>query len=246
MFDRTNGPIVRSNFQQTDVSGKITNYMLAQQGVVPAARLDFATDASNNDTITIGGHVFKFLTTLVAADTFTQVQRGTSAAATLASLVNAINGTSDTTVVQATTPFALSIVADAVTATKLRIRKANARGGSAIAGTVSSTTLAESLTPAASIWNCADLNVSGKSPADYACSISSVTVTAAMVTNGSFQVEMPFTPTVVLAFVKSSTGVQRASTDAVTISSNAVNIALAGGASPAIQATDIVTIIALA
>lgn len=247
MWDRINAPIQRSAFNVIDSSLTQVMSALIQQGVVPAARLVMATDPSNADTMSIGGKTFKFLTTLIAADATVQVKRGTSAAATLAALVKAINGTvSASEWVEATTPFAVPIVADTASATVLRIRNATARGGLPLAGIAASCALTETLTPAASIWNCGNLAESGKAPQDCATSLSSVTITAAMVTNASFQVELPFTPTVVLAFVKSSAGVQRASTDAVTISSNAVSIALAGGASPAIQATDVVTILAIA
>lgn len=246
MWDQTNKPIVRTAHNVIDPTGTIVMSALIQQGVIPAARLVFATDPTNADVMTIGGKTFKFLTTLIAADTTVQVKRGTSAAATLASLIKAINGTvAAGEWVEATTAFAVPIVADAVSATVLRIRNATTRGGLPLAGVAASCALTETLTPAASIWNCGNLAESGKSPGNCATSLSSVTVTAAMVTNASFQVELPFTPTVVLAFVKSSAGVQRASTDAVTISANAVSIALAGGASPAIQATDIVTILAI-
>lgn len=244
MWDRPNGPIVRTDFLQPDPTGPtgVLNQALIQSGVVPAARLAFATDASNNDTITIGGHVFKFLTTLVAANTFTQVKRGTSAAQTLADLVKAINGTSSTNVVQATTPFSKTIVADAV-GTSLRIRWADARGGNPKAAVSDSIALAEALTPAGDIWNCANLNVSGKAPASQSC-LASFAVTAAMVTNGSFQLELPFTPTEFVVWVRSSAGVLRSSDEAVTISSNALSFVMAGGGSPNLQATDVVTVLA--
>lgn len=247
-FDRTNGPIVRTAFEQADPTGKtgVYNSALVQTGVVPAARLPFATDASNADTLTIGGHVFKFLTTLIAADTTTQVKRGTSAADTLASLVKAINGTASTNVVVATTPFALSVVADAVTATVMRLRLADARGGNPKAGVSDSITLAEALTPAASIWNCANLNVSGKSPSDSQCSLSKFTVTAAMVTAASFDLELAFTPTVFIAHVTASTGILRSCDEAVTISGTHLHFVMAGGGSPNLQAGDLVTVLAVA
>ncbi len=137
------------------------------------------------------------------------------------------------------------LVADAVSATVLRIRKANARGGTAIAGTVSATTLAASITAGASAWSVADLAATGKAATDMKCSLFQFAITAAMVTNGSMQFELPFTPTAFSAFVTGSTGVQRASTDAVTISGNAINVALAGSASPAIQAGDLLRVWAI-
>lgn len=243
MWDKQNGPIVRSNYQSPDAAGNVFNYAMMQEGVVPAARCAFSANPANNDTLTIGGKTFTFKTTLIAATTTTQVKRGGSAAVTLASLLDAINGVTNANVVKDTTPFTLSVLADAVSATVLRLRLANAQGGSPIAGVSATMALAASITGGAAAWSAANLNVSGKAPSD-SCSLSTVAITAAMVTNASFQVELPFTPTSVLAFVTASTGVQRASTDAVTISGNAISIALGGGASPAIQAGDLVTILA--
>lgn len=200
-------------------------------GVVPAARLAFSVNPSNNDTITIAGSSFTFKTSLGAATTTTQVLIGASAAATLADLLNAINGVADANVVPNTTPFALSVVADAVTATVLRLRKAISQGGNPVPGTVGSTTLAASITTGASAWSCANLNASGR--------FSRVTITSGMISNGSFQIELPFTPSSVAWTMTSSAGVLRSITDAITISGNAINVALAGGASPATQAGDL-------
>lgn len=209
------------------------------RGIIPSARCAFSAQPANNDTLTINSKTFTFKTTLIAATTTTQVLRGADAATTLASLLNAINGVTDATVVKDTTPFALSLIADAVSATVLRIRLADAQGGNAIAGTSSSYALAASITAGASAWSVANLNASGKVATTYQCSSGSVTITAAMVTNASFQIELPFTPTAFVHMCSASTGVQRAITDAVTISGNAINVALAGGASPAIQAGDL-------
>lgn len=209
----------------------------ASSGVIPAARVAFSANPANNDTIAIGGTTFKFVTALGSAAAQVQVLIGASAAATLASLLSAINNvTSDVTWVQATSPFALLVVADAVTATVLRLRKATAQGGAAVAGTVASTALTASVTGGASAWSVANLNASGRFP--------KVVITAAMITNGSFQAELDYTPSAVAWTVTSSVGVLRSITDAVTISANAINIALAGGASPATQAGDILSFFA--
>lgn len=269
-FDKRNGPIVRtalilptsspSDIQLGDAgiwhdsTGPKTKLRIADgtdrglmraEGVVPAARCAFSANPSNGDTLTINSSTFTFKTSLVTATTTTQVKIGASAAVTLASLLNAINGVADVTVVKNTTPFALPIVADAVSATVLRIRLALAQGGAATAGVSGSYALAASITAGASAWSAANLNVSGKSAIDCRVSMFEVAVTAAMVTNASFQLELPFTPTSFSAFVTSSAGVQRASTDAITISGNAINVALAGGASPAIQAGDLVRVWAI-
>lgn len=222
------------------ILGDTYNAPVATLGTVPAARLVFITDATDADTITIGGHTFKFLTTLVAANTFTQVKRGTSAAATRASLVNAINGVADATVVQATTPFDKSIVADVVS-TSVRIRLADARGGAAIPGVSPSIALAESLTPAASIWNCANLNVAGKTAASGSLGDrDQLTVTAQMITATTYNIEFSFTPTGFSATVRTSTGACRAYTDTIAISGNSLLITFGGGAAPNMQAGDII------
>lgn len=220
--------------------------LAALRGVVPSARVTIGNNPSNTETVVIGGHTFTFVDTLGAAASNTQVKIGADAAAARARLIDAINGTTNANVVQATTPFALAVVADEV-GTTVRIRKASSRGGSAVAGTSSSIALSETLGGSGDVWNAANLNVSGKAETDQQMSVFAVTITAAMITKGSFQVELPFTPTVIIPLVYTSAGVLRGNeTDAITISSNAVSIALAGGAAPAIQAGDVVRCIAIA
>lgn len=215
------------------------------QGVVPSARLVMSAQPTNNDTIGIGGTTFIFLNTLVAATANVQVLIGASAAATLANLVNAINGnaaTAGSTWVEATTPFAAHVLADSVS-TSLRIRLATARGITpAIAGVSGSVALTESITAAADIWNAANLNVAGTAPASgQLASNGQVAITAQMITNLSYLIELPFTPANFSYTARTSTGAVRATTDTVAISGNGLLITLAGGASPALQAGDIVS-----
>lgn len=207
-------------------------------GVIPAARVAFSVNPANNDTITIGGSSFTFKTTLIAATTTTQVKILGSAALTLAALLDAINGVTNANVVANTTPFAALVVADAVTATVLRLRKATAMGGAPVAGTVPSITLAASVTGGAAAWSAANLNVSGRYP--------KVTITAAMITNGSFQIEMDYGPSSLIFTDTSSAGVLRAVNEAITVSGNTINLVLAGGASPNFQAGDIFNFMAAA
>lgn len=220
--------------------------LLRQEGVIPAARVAFSVNPTAADTLSIGGKTFTFKAALVAATTTTQVKILGSAALTLAATIDAINGVSNVNVVADTTPFTLSVVADAVSATVLRIRKADAQGGTAIPGTVSTTALAASITGGASAWSAANLNVTGKAATDLQITHDSFVVTAAMITNGSWQQELPFTPTEITnVYVRSSAGVLRAYNEAVTISGNAVNFVLAGGGSPNAQAGDIIGFIAV-
>lgn len=217
-----------------------------QQGIVPSARLVMSAQPSNNDTIGIGATTFKFVSALGAAASQVQVLIGGSAAATLASLVKAINGTvSALEWVEATTPFAVTVLADAVS-TSLRIRYASARGGNPIDAVSTSIALAEAITASADIWNAANLNVSGEnSNTGQLFSSGQVTITAQMITNGSFDVELPFGPGSIGNFgysVRTSTGAgSRATTDTVTASGSTLHISLAGSASPALQAGDIVS-----
>jgi hypothetical protein len=270
MYDKRNAPIVRAGFvidpQLTcpiatgdaglwhdSATGKATLHaadgrdrgLLRNEGVIPAARMAYSANPVNNDTITIGGHIYKFVTSLAAATTFAQVKVLGTAALSLAAAVHAINGVTDSNVVQASTPFTDSIVADAVSATVLRVRLADAKGGNAVPGVSSTLTLAASITAGAAAWSAANLNVSGKAATDSKMSFFQHAITAEEVTNASFQFELPFTPTAFSAFVTASTGVQRASTDAVTISGNAISVALAGGGSPAIQAGDLLRVWAI-
>jgi hypothetical protein len=239
IVDTESGLYVDSNGVPHFMSEGIEGGAAVLRGIIPSARLNFATNPTDTNTVTIGSKTFTFKTSLAAATTTTQVKIGDDAAETLATFLDAINGVTNADVVLDTTPFTLSIVADAVAADVLRIRKADAQGGTAIAGTVSTTALSETLADAADIWNCANLNVSGKAASAYQCSSGSVAITAAMITNGSFQIELPFTPTAFVHMCSASTGVQRAIDEAITISGDAINVALAGGASPNIQAGDL-------
>lgn len=209
------------------------------KGVVPAARLKMSVNPSDADTISIGGSSFTFKTSLAAATTTTQVKIGANLAATNATLLNAINGVTDTNVVANTTPFAASVVADSPDSTHVRIRLASSRGGNAVAGVATSTALASTLTTSGDIWNCANLNVSGKAETDNKLAVGSVAITAAMITYGSFDVELPFTPSAFTWNGTASTGVPRAINEAITISTNALHLVFAGGASPNWQAGDI-------
>lgn len=212
--------------------------IMAQRGIIPAARLTAGTPVNAN-VFQIGAGTYQFVTALTTIQTYTQIKVLGTAALSQAAAVNAINGAVDANVVQGSTVTVEKIVADLVSANLIRIRLADARGGNAIPGVALTTALTATI-GGGGVWSVANLISVGKLASDCHVTEGSVTITAGMVTAAAYQVELPFTPTAFFAFVASSAGVQRASTDAVTISGNALNIALAGGASPAIQAGDTV------
>lgn len=239
MRDTTTSVALKAGYGVSDPSQTQLAMAAINQGTVPSARLIMSSQPTNADTIGIGGKTFTFVTSLGAAGATVQVKIGASAAATLASLVKAINGTvAAAEWVEATTPFAVAVLADAVS-TSLRIRLATARGGSALAGVAPSVALAEAITAAADIWTNANLNESGKSPADCNEACGTVAITAQMVTaltaGASVFIELPFTlsATSVYGFdVLTSTGAKKASaaipSDTLTISGNALALTSAG------------------
>ncbi len=220
-------------------------------GAIPNSRVLMSTNATNNDTLTIGGHVIKFVTSLGAANTFTQVKIGGDAATTRASLVNALNGVADSdNIVAATTSFVSAmatlgapIYADQVS-TKVRIRLATVHGavGALSPATPVSVTLAASLTTSAA-WDVTNLNASGGIDAGKRVVVTQFAITAAMVTAGEKFVECPFTPTSFSVQCRSSSGVIRALDEAVAISGDAIRLVFAGGGSPNWQATDTCTLV---
>lgn len=244
MWDRQNGPIVRAGgFQVPMPDGVQTGLAPQNMGCVPGSRMAFSVNPTNNDTIAIGGTTFKFVTSLGAAAAQVQIKILGSAALTLAALLDAINGvTTDTNWVEATTPFAGTVVADAVTATQLRLRWATKRGGLPMAAVASSTALTASITGGASAWSCANLTANGKSPQDAQQAYGQITITAAMITNTFVDIELEFQPTLQDVYVIDATGLQRFITDTVTIPANqkCLHLNLPGGAAPHVQANDIV------
>jgi hypothetical protein len=214
------------------------------RGSIPASRMAYSANPANNDTITIGGHVFKFVTSLAAANTFTQVKVLGSAALSLAALLDAINGVTNTAnVVQATTPFSASVIADAVTATSLRLRLAASRGNRAIAGVSGSLVLAASITAGAAAWSIANLNAYGKVNTDAQRGEATITITSAMITATAIDIEFPFPVGGFQVQALTSTGAARYTVaDLFTASGNAVHVALDGGVAPSLQNTDVLTV----
>ena len=220
-------------------------------GAIPNSQILMSTNASNNDTLTIGGHVIKFVTSLGSAYTYTQVKIGGSAAVTRTSLCNALNGVADSdNIVEATTTFKSAMAtlgaplyADQVS-TKVRVRLASTHGavGALNPASPPSVTLAASLTTSAA-WDVTNLNASGGVDAGKRVIVVQFTVTAEMITATEKFVECPFTPTGFSVQCRSSSGVIRALDEAVTISGDAIRLVFAGGSSPNWQATDTCTLV---
>jgi hypothetical protein len=241
-----------SSLGDVDLGEQLQN---VREGSVPSGRYSIATNPSNNDTITIGGHVFKFVTSLASANTFTQVKIGGAVATTRATLIKAVNGTADAdNIVEATTTFAAAaaaagwgVVADAPTGAIVRIREVSSsryhgQAAYAVAKDPSSITLAEAFTDATDTVSCANINETGHAPGRKFAS-GKVTITAAMITFGSHTIDLEFTPDAksLIADVRSSTDVKRAVDEALAVSASNKTIALtlAGGSSPNFQANDV-------
>ncbi len=91
-------------------------------------------------------------------------------------------------------------------------------------------------------WSVINLNQTGKKDSDQSAGTAVVTVTAAMISLGTVYIEFPFVPTSFMSQAFSSAGVQRNYSDATAISGNALVVTLGGGASPNIQANDVLTV----
>lgn len=213
------------------------------RGSIPSSRLTLTGNPANTDPFAIGATSGQFLTTLIAATTYAQVKRGGSAALTLANLIAYINGdTTNTNWVESTTPPTFTLYADNPSGTVLRIRLAAARGGKPVPGVAASTALTATITGGPAAWSNANLNAYGKADTDQQDGEAKVTITSAMITAGSLPLEFAFTPTSFTAQAFSSAGVQRSYSDVTAISGDAVVITLGGGASPNLQANDVVTV----
>lgn len=226
------------------------------QGSVAVARLLMANQPADGDTIGIGANTYSFtdtgVNTVVNNDAHIAVVIGGSAALTRANLIAAINGAgtagATVTLADAVTPAlddgTENLLADQV-GTTVRIRSASAPGGTVTAADPS-IVLAESITDAADVWDVGAVNMNTLAGAAKALRLEAtavLTVTAAMITS-KVRVDFPFTVTGFLVQVRSSTGGLRTGVigDLAAIDTGGLLLTFDGGAAPAIQATDVVTI----
>jgi hypothetical protein len=239
--DTTNAIALKVGYGVFAADGTQLMRAAINHGCVPSSRMAFSVNPTANDTIAIGGKTFKFVSSLGAAATQVQVKILGSAALTLAALLDAINGvTTDTNWVEASTPFAVTVVADASTATQLRVRWATSRGGLPLPAIATSTAFTASISGGASAWSKANLTVDGKSPADCDQAYGVHTVTAAEITAGFVDIDFDFQPTMQDIYATTSAGVLKVITDTVSLPASQKSLHFAVGGGTALVAGDII------
>lgn len=224
------------------------------EGSVATARLAMPNQPAHQDTIDIGADVYEFLLagsgTVTALDANIVVPIGAAAADTRDNLLAAINATVLTAGVftkpsggAAAIIGTEPIVADELT-TDVRIRSAFAPGGSVV-GASPDILLAEAITDAADIWDVGNVNLNtlaGVAGGEFQTGVTSLTITAAMLTAGDVRFDFEFTVVDFTVTVKSSTGAGKITgVDTVAIDNGGLLLTLGG---VAIVATDVVTVMA--
>jgi len=228
-----------------------------EAGTVVVFEIEFADQATTTDTIGVGDDTYEFVTAAgaVAADANIAVEIGAAASDTRDNLIAAVNAVdannlhANITNVATTAPALANgtenYVADE-NGTAVRFKSADRPGGSVVAAAPAGL-LTEALTPAASVWSVGDVNVNtlgGRAQASLRSSTGQVTVTAAMITAGFYELAFPFTPTRFVAQVDDGSGSLRStdSADVYAIAGDSVLVTLGGGVDPAIQAGDTLTV----
>lgn len=212
----------------------------------------------SGNTLSVGSDVYEFLDEgdYPASETNIAVLIGGNVAATRTAFVAAVNATyagrhPSLFLNEDEEQYALcngtkDVVAE-VSGNNVLFHTADAPGGTIAAGDPS-LVLAEVINDAADIWNVGNVNVNslaGRAANTLPVTAASVPVTAAMITNG-FRFGFPFAVGGFFVACRTSAGVVRAiaGSDAYSASGNDVVCAFNGGASPNVQATDILTCIA--
>lgn len=237
---------------QAALGGELYNSLL--RGAIPVHVFNLATNPTATDTMTIGDDTYEWVAAAgdVADDGNIGVVLAGTVAASRTNLVAAINGTATATGLfqtDSTTPAlykGTENVVAVVVGNTVEVRTANTPGGTA-APTGESITVAETMTAAADLWVYGNVNFNTLAgPAGGGClAAGQVTVTAAMITAGTVQVDFPFTPTWFQVEVWTASDVQRpGGSDTYEISGNGILITLGGGSDPDVQATDTIRILA--
>lgn len=214
----------------------VTN-TIGNLGVVPGNQLIMVSDPVNGNTVTIGSTIFKYVTALGAPTTFVQIQRGFGAAAARASLVNAINGITDSHVVQSVPAFTEHLFAQPPGPFDIFVLLADSRGGTPIAtSTVPSIAFSATLPNGFEVWDLANLNLAlGVNSGPQKESSGCVLITPAMVAAGGYNIYLPFTPSSscnILFSAYDALAKPKYITDQVIVVGNAIGLSVGAGATP--------------
>lgn len=193
------------------------------------------------NTVTIGANVFEFrASTPPAGGTAGRIwlYQGADSAASRAAFIDAINGVVDAARITYDGALTITFLATAgVTLGDVIIRSAATAGGAVVPSAVA-TAVAETLATGTDVWDQATC-YGGFAQAHTQSVATTVTLTADMIAKANLQVQFGFTPTHCVLVNR-----MRPQNEAVTIVGNAVNLVLAGGATPNNQAADVIDVIA--
>lgn len=232
--------------------------LLHDSGSIPVAILGMATEPTATDTVVIGADTYEFVATAgaVTDDSYIAVELTGTVADTVDNLVDAINAVDPDNLHAnitniATTAPALANGTEYVLATEVGstivVQYANGPGGAARVGDPS-IVLGETLTDASDLWDVGNVNLNTLAGAALTARrqiVTSIAITAAMITAGSVRIDLPWQPTHFTFQGLTSAGVQRGvGADAVVAGATGLTVTLVGGVSPDLQATDVLTVVA--
>lgn len=224
-------------------------------GSIAAWQLLMPEQPAAFDTVTIGDDVYEFVTGPQIVPDNIAVTIGATVDDTRDNLVAAVNGTAPAAHATATLGDEVTpargrgtefVLAENIAASDLVLfQAANALGGDPSPRVVD-ILLAESITHASDVWACGNVNVStlgGRAPGLRAQSTATLTITAALIAAGAALISFPFT--IGMMQIATKTGDANVlTTDTFAAVGSVVTITLAGGAAPALQPNDVVTITA--
>lgn len=240
-----------------------TDYAIEDDGAATITALDLQTQPVTGDTFGIGANTYQFRIAgqNVTNDAFIAIAIAPGGVGdTQTNVVAAINATYSPNAHP--TIFRTDGVTPALAngtvniwafdgGTRIFVVSATAPGGT-VTGALTNAVLAENITPAADVWACGNVNTNtlgGASAGTRQMATVSVTITAEMIAYGRTYFCVPFSAVERSVCILSALGVQRAN-GADTFNpmvvapgvGTFVELVLAGGAAPNIQATDIVQI----
>lgn len=232
-----------------------------EQGAATSYRFKFPNAPTHLDFFTHGADVFQFVDTGISNEVTNNAYCGVKIMAahadTIQNLVDAMNGVGTGAAdgvkeVGGVNPVQVedgteNILAS-VASTNVICESADAPGGTVVA-LLSAIVLSENMTDAANKWDVGNINTNtlgGQTRPDGSGfpayhGRSAITVTAPMITSGSIRQSFPFAPLDLRVQVFTSTGARRGEgADTFVLNGTGVDITLAGGVDPDIQAGDII------